>query len=124
MSDEIQVTTGLKVTPAVGTLINRPATTSKYDMAGTRAYQNVQTIGTTQEAIAVGADIATLGWASFKNLDDTNFVELGLYISSVFYKWCTLLPGEEAQLPLSSGVTYYAQADTAPVELEVVIAER
>lgn len=91
------------------------------DQSTARRIHNSQTIGTTHEAIVMG-DLATPRWARFKNLDSTNFVEIGVEVAATFYPVVKLLAGEHAQLPLSDG-TYYAQADTASVELDCFILD-
>lgn len=83
----------------------------------------VQTIGTTYEALTVGADVATAGWAFFRNLDATNFVEIGLEVSSAFQTLMKLMPGECALLPLATKALY-ARANTAAVKLDFTILER
>ena len=76
----------------------------------------VQSIGTTEEALAVG-DVATLGYAFFRNVDATNFVTIGTYVSAVYYPAMKLKAGEAICVRLDSTKTYYAKADTAAVKL-------
>lgn len=80
------------------------------------AVGGVQSIGTAAEALAVG-DVATLGVAFFRNCDATNFVTVGTYVAATYYPAIKLKAGEVAALRLVSGLTYYAQADTAAVKL-------
>lgn len=122
MADEITITAGMSVTNGsltkkVGTIIDR------YDMAGSRAFGNVQDVGTTYELVATGADVGTEGWSFYRNLDATNFLELGLEVSSAFYAFAKLMPGEMALLPISSNAIY-AKADTAACKLQVDQVER
>jgi len=81
-----------------------------------------QTIGTTQEVLVV-TDITTSGIASFQNIDATNFVQLGVYVSATFYPLVRLLAGEVATFRLDTGATIYAQADTAACLLVYQINE-
>jgi hypothetical protein len=71
------------------------------------------------EAIAMG-DVATAGWAWFENLDDTNYVELGVVVSATFYPFAKLKAGEGFPLRLGTN-TPYAKADTAAVKLKYEI---
>lgn len=87
------------------------------DQTTAKLVRNVQTIGIIQEALALG-DVATPGWAVFQNLDDTNFVEIGIS-GSMFMK---LKPAEKCMCRLTT-VAPFAIADTAPVELFYVIYE-
>lgn len=123
MAGTVTINTGLKAVLDTGeTLVSKSGRNSNYDLAGSRSYANVQIVGTAYEAIAFGADLATKGWATFRNLDPTNFVELGLEVSAAFYAFAKLLPGEECVFPI--GGTLFAKADTAPCDLEVVAVER
>ena len=73
--------------------------------------RNVQTIGTVEEALQLG-DVTTPGYCVFKNIDDTNFVEIGIS-GNMFLK---LKPGEQCLCRLTTTAPY-AKADTADVEL-------
>lgn len=92
-------------------------------MAGARRTCNTQDIGTTAEAIQIGADMATLGRAVFTNLDATNFVTIGIMVSATFYPVLRISPGATETVELVSTVTYYAQADTATIKLDYTIFE-
>jgi len=82
----------------------------------------VLSIGTSHEAVAP-TDLTNKGWALFKNLDDTNFVEVGVDVAATFYPLIKLLPGEQVQVRLSPSVSLYAKADTAAVRLDAQIFE-
>lgn len=84
--------------------------------------------GPTPGAIAVStsgvtvdlSELSTPALCVFKNLDATNFVEVGLYISTTFYPLFELLPGESYPLRLSRNVgTLRARANTAAINLVV-----
>lgn len=81
----------------------------------------VMIVGTTHEAISLG-DVATPGWCWFENLDPTNYVEIGVVVSSTFYPVIKLKPGEFQ--PCRLGTTApYAKANTASVKLDYEIFE-
>lgn len=83
------------------------------DVAANPRIQSVQDIGTSEEALAIG-DVATDGGAFFaRNLDATNYVEIGLTGSYVI----KLLPGEYCFLSGVSDKDLYARANTAAVKL-------
>lgn len=71
------------------------------------------------EALPMG-DVATAGWALFKNLDATNFVNIGIDSGGNFHPTIKLKPGECAACRLASNAPY-AKADTAAVKLEYEI---
>lgn len=76
-------------------------------------------IGTTHEAIPMG-DVATQGWAFFKNLDATNFVTIGIVVTATYYPMLKLKAGEFVLVRLSTN-TIYAKADTAACQLDFII---
>lgn len=82
----------------------------------------VQSIGNTTEAIALG-DAANPGYLYVKNLDATNFIEIGLTSPVTSGNaMIKLLPGEFAFLPTRQ-TTIYALADTATCLMHVVVTE-
>lgn len=93
------------------------------DMTGNLSDKSVQTIGhAAHEAVSLSSDIGTPGWSAFLNLDDTNFVQIGIEVSATFYPLVKLMPGEMALFRLATD-TFYAQADTADVNLQKFIIE-
>lgn len=94
----------------------------KIDVTGAAFVNAVQNIATTQEQIVIPPEIATAGYAFFKNLDGTNYVEIGLYIASTFYPLIHLKPLEVAVLRLAT-TTFYAKAHTAAVNLEFCVVQ-
>src|SRR5262245_9829757 len=90
-----------------------PAFQNSLTVAGNHYIAHVQTIGTTDETLALG-DVATPGVVFFLNTDDTNFVTLGEDGSSYPIK---ILPGEPAQFRWN-GAAIHAIADTASIDLQ------
>lgn len=86
---------------------------------GDKYVANVQNIGTSEEALALGG-VTTPGWTIFQNLDDTNFVEIRAGSSEADV--IKLKAGEVALARLATA-TPYAIADTAAVDLEYIIFE-
>lgn len=121
MANEITYTSGLEVTNGnLSRLVI--AETTNADQTNALCVHNSQTIGTSHETIYTG-DLSTPRWARFKNLDDTNYVEIGLDVSATFYPLVKLLAGETALLPLAASITPYARANTAAVELDCMILD-
>lgn len=90
------------------------------DMAGDEMTQNVQIIGTSAEAIALG-DVSTIGYILFKNLDATNYVDLSM-VSDGSVPFSKLLAGDFAMIKAASA-TIYAKANTAAIKLLVFAIE-
>jgi len=112
MADELR--TSFNITYTKGSdAFAVPSLVQDKDVAAAPRIQNVQTIGTTEEALVLG-DVATDGGAFYaRNLDDTNYVEIGLTGSYVI----KLLPGEFCFLSGVSDKDLYAKANTAAVAL-------
>jgi len=120
MASEITATVALAATK--GYLIESVSTSVTADMTGTRSFSNVQAIGTSYEALVVNADITTSGWAYFRNLDTTNYIEIGVVVAATFYPLLKLKAGVPQLVHLSNGVLY-AKANTAACDLKYVILE-
>lgn len=87
---------------------------------------DVQNIGTSEELIGYTGQVAGLtneGWAIFRNLGSTNYVEIGPYSGGTFYPCIRLDAGEHCAVRLAQATTLYARANTAAVELEWYIYE-
>lgn len=90
-----------------------PAITQQQTVASTLRVQGVQDVGTSEEALALG-DVASDGGAFYaRNLDTTNYIEIGLTGSYVI----RLDPGEFCFLSGVSSRNLYARANTAAVRL-------
>jgi len=122
MANEISYTLQANLSNS-GLIDNFSSGSLSADQANARMIRNVQQIGTTAggEALQMG-DVTGNGIAIFKNLDDTNFVEIGRSISAAFEAFLRLLPGESALLRLSTTAPY-AKADTSAVELDYRVYE-
>lgn len=75
----------------------------------------IQNVGTSAENLAVG-EISSEGWGFFRNMDDTNYVEIG-WDATGFQSAFKLLAGDVAVVPLNPARTWQAQANTAAVNL-------
>jgi hypothetical protein len=103
---------GAQVTSTASTLVS---------MSGDEMLTNVQNVGTSAEAVTV-ADLDTAGYAFFKNMDATNFVEIALDSAVSTQVFCKLLAGEFSLIKLKT-TTIYAKADTGAVNLLVTACE-
>lgn len=97
-------------------------TTKSITLAGSQLASGVQNIGTTTEQLSFPADLTTegIGYLYVKNLDATNYVEIGLNtpVTQIMIK---LLAGQVAVFPPYSGnPTIYAKANTAAINLQWV----
>lgn len=81
---------------------------------------NIQNIGTSAESLVFG-DSATLGYVFIKNLDATNYVQLGLD-SGVTQIFAKLRPNEFCLVPTNQN-SLWAKANTAACDVMVCAAE-
>ena len=58
------------------------------------------------------------GFAYFKNLDATNYVEIGVQVAATFYGLVRLNTGEAAIFRIADRTNFFARANTAAVSLE------
>lgn len=121
MANEITVTGSLKLVNGNDSLSKTFSFNADQSAVGGPS-PGTLSIGTTHEAVTP-TDVTNEGWAFFKNLDTTNFVEIGVDVSATFYPILKLLPGESVAVRLSPSVALYAEADTAAVRLEAMILE-
>jgi len=119
MANEITITTALRYENGDLGGLTVPSRTQKIDQntAAPSRVGGCQTIGTTEEAIAL-TDLTTNGVARFRNRDATNFVEIGVKPAATFYPLVRLNADEECIFRLSQGITPYAKADTAACILD------
>ncbi len=121
MANEIKVTTYLKCTNSYFVDNWVPSEVS-VNQSAIGAAGGVQTIGTSAEALGV-ADLVTVGYARFRNMDATNYVQIGPYVSGTFHPAIKLKPGDPATLRLDPTNPWYAKANTAAVKLQYMIFE-
>jgi hypothetical protein len=120
MADELKITGQLWFTKG-GIKINLGTRDHFVTVSGDHAIHKSQEIGTSAEALDIG-EITTVGYCWFRNMDSTNFVEIG-YDDTGFKNLIKLKAGEECgPVRLGQGAPY-ALADTAAVDLEYVIIE-
>jgi hypothetical protein len=121
VANEISVSITLGVTK--GFLSIAKDVSVKADMAGTHHSAGAQTIGTSDEQIVFGSDVATAGFCWFRNLDATNYVDVGVHDGGgTFIAFGRLMPGQAALMPLAT-LSVYAKANTAAVVLEFELIE-
>jgi hypothetical protein len=120
MANEISVTTRLTVENGNFKADRNPGRIL-VDQATLAAIANVQTIGTSYEAITLG-DVSTEGYCYLRNLDSTNFVDVGTDGGAALVPFLRLKAGECAVFRISTNAIY-ALADTAACKLDVLILE-
>lgn len=87
---------------------------------GNGIYHNTSSIGTTEESIATFGDVSTEGEVIIRNLDTTNYVQVG-FATGVY--GMRLAAGRVASFPAEPGLTLYLKANTAACLVEILVAE-
>lgn len=119
MADEITISASLAVANVFSSVSRGVNLSFTPDMSGATFIHNVQEIGTAEEAIVMG-DVSTPGWAWFRNLDTTNYVEIrpGTGKDDLVRlnagEWCVFRFAADVTAP-------YAVANTASVKIEYLI---
>lgn len=121
MADELTTTIQYTLTRTNITQA-RVTQSNSVDCSADLMVENVQAIGTSAENLAVG-DVATPGYGYYKNLDATNYVEIGKD-SGGFVAFVKLKPGEDCWFPIAASITIQAKADTASCNLYYKIFSR
>lgn len=91
----------------------------RVDVTGDAFTHEVQAVGTSEEELAQGADLGTPGYIFIKNLDDTNYVEVGSTTGVYDIK----LKAGEIAVYRHNGTTIYAKANTAACLVEYWLIE-
>lgn len=126
MANEITVTLNLNV--------QNPSTGRGFAQSTRRSGQFTQNaVGVNDQTVSVPttaagtaytfANLTTYGVLFIENLDDTNFVELGVQVAGTFYPLVRVNPGEFQYFRLSHGISLYLRADTAAVDVHYQLYE-
>lgn len=121
MGNEITVRASLGVNNS-GYVNSRGGASVQYDQTTRGGGGPVQLVPIAYDPINIG-DVVTPGYVWLKNLDLLNFVEIGIEVAAAFEPFGMLQPGQEAVFPIASGVVWFAQADTDPIQLDVFVLE-
>ena len=91
------------------------------DQAVQGAFRNTFLVPIAYAALGIG-DLAAPGVGIFQNLDDTNYVQVGIEVAATFYPFLTLLPGEADFVRVATS-TLFAQSNLAPTRLFYILYE-
>ncbi len=119
MANEVTFSVSLKATKGNATVNNTANLIAS--MSGTDMIQATQNIGTTAELVSFGDITGAPQLVMIRNLDSTNFVELGGDSGLTVFK--TKIAAGGACLFTPSSATLYAKADTAAVSILVIAVE-
>jgi hypothetical protein len=117
MANELNIMAGLSFNKGGGSITKRDNVV--LTVTGDSYTSNIQSIGITEEEVVQGADLGTPGYVYLKNLDPTNYIEIG----STTGVYDIRLKAKEVALYRHNSATIYAKANTAACLLEYIIIE-
>ena len=123
MASEISITARLLAKKSYLVVDNNVGTVTA-TMTGTTSASGIVSIPTTAAGTALSLDgvtTATMGYAFFRNLDATRFIELGVQVGGTFYAFAKLKFGEVAVTRMNQTNAPYARADGAAANLQYTI---
>lgn len=85
-------------------------------------HSTVWTVGTSEEDLVIG-DVGTLGLFMIRNLDATNYVQIGKKVAGAMEASIRLRPGIPQVFQSEPGITWTAKANTAACKVQVKVWE-
>ena len=119
MANELSVHAGL-VANLNGANLSASGSAS-VTVSGDAFVKKVVSVGIVREAVASSSDLSSYGYVFIKNLDTTNYIEVGCYNSDIYYT--VKVKAGEVALFRSAGNALYAKANSADVLIEFVLIE-
>ena len=121
MANEIQ--TSFSFTLTKGNHVEQIEVQQRLDsQTGVGAHKPVVEVGTAEEVLSFG-DVTTPGFLFFRNLDETNYVDIGPESAGAMVPLCRVNPGQWGYVPLHPSTVLRAKADTASVKLLLLVTE-
>ena len=123
MANEISISTRLYAKKSFLNVDHNVGTVTA-DLSGSTCAAGIVSIPTTAGGTALSLDgitTATMGYAFFRNIDATNYIEIGVQVGGTFYALVKLKAGEVALLRMNQTNPPYALANTATVVLQFTI---
>jgi hypothetical protein len=120
MADEIRF--GQELTVTNGNQTAEITSSDNADQATVGVIQQKQTV-TTGGVTVTFTGLTAARWVMIKNVDATNWVDIGPDSAGSLVGLARLLPGESMQLPLKPSVTVKAIANVASVIIEKTALE-
>lgn len=121
MANEISYTVGISCTKGYESEQARPAGLFA-DKATIGAMAETQIVPTSDTVVDFG-DLVAARFCFLRNLDTTNYIDIGPTASGAIVATVRLKPGECCLMPLAPSVVLRAQANTASVKLKKLILE-
>ena len=123
MANEISISTRLYAKKSFLNVDHNVGTVTA-DLSGSTSAAGIVSIPTTAGGTALSLDgitTATMGYAFFRNIDATNYIEIGVQVGGTFYALVKLKAGEVGLFRMNQTNPPYALANTATVVLQFTI---
>jgi len=117
MSNELSVYAGLIFNKNGASVIANESVS--VSITGSNMVKDTQEIGTTEETLELPSDMSSAGFLLIKNLDDTNYVDIGVTTGV----YTVRIKAGEIALFRPTSTTIYAKADTAAVSIQKTFIE-
>ncbi len=117
MANELNIIAGLTFNKGGGNVSRRESLS--ITVSGDSFSHEIQSIGTVEEAVVQGNELGTPGYVMLKNLDSTNYIEIGSTTGVYDIK----LKAGEVAIYRHNSATIYAKANTSACLLEYIIIE-
>ena len=117
MADEITIAQSLTATKTGSGSVSTPRIAFQASMVGSNLVGGLtQDVGTSEETVGFGDISGAPAWVVIKNLDATNFVQLG---ASGFAGFTIKLKAGQSASFATALTPLYAKADTASVRIQI-----
>lgn len=121
MANEITVTAQLRVIEGNLDTQRQGAANVQFDITGAKVDSGVQNIGTSEENIAL-VNVSNPAWCYIRNLDATNYVQVGQDDTSVMKELIRLPPDGFTVFPMDAGLSALrCKANAAACDVYYVI---
>lgn len=121
MANEVTVTAQLRVIEGNLDTQRQGAANVQFDLTGAAVDSGVQNIGTSEENIAL-VNVSSPAWCFIRNLDSTNYVQVGQDNASTMRELIRLPAGGIAVFPMDAGLSALrCKANTAACDVYYVI---
>ena len=123
MANEISISTRLLAKKSFLNVDHNVGTVTA-DLSGSTSAAGIVSIPTTAGGTALSLDgitTATMGYAFFRNIDATNYIEIGVQVGGTFYALVKLKAGEVALLRMNQTNPPYARSNGTAANLQYTI---
>lgn len=120
MANEITITSSLRVSKN-GMTFAPASATFQATQTGESFTVDLYTVTTAAAQVTITGSLG--GWLMVKNLDATNFIDFGPWVSATLHKLIRIGPSQAFVFRSTPSISYGAQADTASCNIQIAAIE-